>query len=129
MIGGRWKRRSMALNISLRRERSNVGRSDGLTAGRSEVAPRTEDGSCDFVEAHRTFQYGCKRRFPMLRRRLGTVEENRAVLQEGIPFSHLGRADELLAPNHELAANGGREASGRPAVRPPGRRENRIDAE
>src|SRR5882672_5283735 len=55
-VSGGAERRSMALNISPRSERCNVGRSDGLTAGRSEVTPGIDDGICDFFEAHGTFQ-------------------------------------------------------------------------
>jgi len=42
----------MALNISLWRWRCNDGRSDGLTAGRSEVTPGADDRVNDFTEGH-----------------------------------------------------------------------------
>src|SRR5216117_2859070 len=108
MKTGSWgeERRSMALNISPGGERSNdVGRSDGLTAGRSEVPPDVDDGICDFREAHRTPEDCCESRSPVERRRLCGIEQDRSMLQEGISAPDLGRADELPTPVKDLAAH------------------------
>src|SRR2546426_7048542 len=100
----------MALNISPRGWRSNVGRPDGLTAGRSEITPALEDSSCDFVEAHPTSENSREGRFTILRRGLATVEKNRSVLEKGVAATNLSGSHELPAINNDLASYGSREA-------------------
>src|SRR2546426_1034285 len=106
----------MALNISPRGWRSNVGRPDGRTAGRSEITPGLEDSSCDFVEAHPTSENSREGRFTILRRGLATVEKNRSVLEKGVAATNLSGSHELPAINNDLASYGSREAR-RPTVR------------
>ena len=101
----------MALNISPGGERSNdVGRSDGLTAGRSEVPPGVDDGIRDFREAHRTPEDCCESRSPVERRRLRGIEQDRSMLQEGIAAPNLCGTHELAPVHENLAAHRGREA-------------------
>src|SRR5690242_11801665 len=130
MIGARW-RRSMALNISLRRERSNVGRSDGLTAGRSEALyPLRNDGSRDFIEGYGPSEHRSKGGLPSLWRRslLRSVEQDRSVLEERVAAAHLRGADQLAALHQDLAADGDREARRRTAGGPDWRCEYGVDA-
>src|SRR5207302_213249 len=78
MEKGSLERPGMALNISLRGYRRNVGR-----LSRS-FTPGFDDGVSDFPEAHGTPEHRRERRFPVARGGLRAIDENRAVLEEGV---------------------------------------------
>src|SRR5437588_12750370 len=125
MEKGSRKRRGMALNISLRGYRRNVGRPI------RGIIPGFDDGVSDFAEGDGTPENHSERRFPVARRGLRAVDENRAVLEEGVASPHLCRPHEFTAMYEDLAADGGRKTGGRPDRRPNGRSnsEDRIDSQ
>src|SRR5438045_8648526 len=125
MEKGSRKRRGMALNISLRGYRRNVGRPI------RGFIPGSDDGVSDFAEADGTPENRRERRFPVARRGLRAVDENRAVLEEGVASPHLRRPHEFTATYEDLAADGCRKTGGRTDRRPNGRSdsEDRIDSQ
>jgi len=107
----------MALNISPGGWRCNdVGQSDGLTVGRAKAcSPIGDNRLSDFFECDRSPKHSGECGFSGTSSRffLRSIKQDRAVLQEGIPFSDLCGADELPAVDDDLTANRHREARGR----------------
>src|SRR6266700_8212790 len=110
----------MAVNISPRDERCNVGQSDGRTVGRSKAfSPIVGNRSRGFFERDGSSQNIGERRGSRASGHgfLRSAQEDRTVLQEGITPPHLGRADELPSLHEDLSADGGCKAGGRTGCR------------
>src|SRR5574341_2310939 len=104
----RWERRSMALNISRRRQRINDG-FDGLFL---RLCPTCGNGRCGLTERDEPAELRGERGFSACRRddRLRPIQQNRPVLEKGVALSQLRGADELAPVCEDFATDGKREA-------------------